>query len=312
MLHEIMAPIVCPECSTLIEEYTDPRSGVITHWCTNDVCPGRLKDMLTFVADRNQLEIDGLGEELAALLVSKGYVTTLADLFEFQVEALKGLETLGEEKFGRQIVVKHLLPSAAIISMVRSMERAKTARWDRWIAALGIPMIGVQMGKLLAEKLELRSEGMLTLAPMLRDIQSMSIDGVGPHKKAEILRVASSAAFDDLCKRLFVAGVRPAPVSVAKVAGAPLAGMSFVVTGEFPTVGPRDYITEKLVSLGAISKSGVTKKVTHLLVGEEPGSSKLSKAAQLGIPHRDLAWLEKTFEDAGFSTVGSRFVVEGL
>ena len=312
MLLEITAPTQCPECSTEIEVYTDPRSHIVTHWCLNELCPGRLKDMLTFIAKREQLEIDGLGDELAALLVYKGYVTTLADLFEFQVEALAGLDTLGSEKFGKQMVEKHFLPAAAIISMVRSMEKAKTARWDRWIAALSIPNIGLQMGKLLADKLELKSDGMQTLPEAFKRLDEIPIEGIGPHKRAEIKRVIETTGFSELCMRLHVCGVRPAEVAAPKIEGAPLAGMAFVVTGEFHTIGSREYITGKLESLGAVSKSGVTKKVTHLIVGEEPGSTKLTKAAQLNIPLRDLAWLEKTFADNGFKIVGQRFEVEGI
>jgi DNA ligase (NAD+) len=268
--------------------------------------------MLTFIAKREQLEIDGLGDELASLLVSKGYVTTLADLFEFQVEALAALETMGSEKFGKQIVETHFLPAAAIISMVRSIEKAKTARWDRWIAALGIPNIGIQMGKLLAERLELTSDSMLVLDMLFREIGDKAIDGLGPHKKAEIVRIASNPAFKDLCHRLFAAGVRPSPIAVRKIEGAPLSGMAFVVSGEFPTIGERSYLKEKLASLGAVPKSGVTKKTTHLLVGEEPGAKKLGEAAKLNIPLLDLAWLEKTFAQYGFKTVGQRFEVEGI
>jgi DNA ligase (NAD+) len=313
MLLEITAPTQCPECSTAIEEYTDPRSAVVTHWCTNDTCPGRLKDLLTFVASRDNLEIDDLGDELAGLLVGKGYVTTLADLFEFQVDAQQAIKRLGVEEFRKQTVLRHGLPASAVISMVQSMEKAKTARWDRWIASLSIPMIGVTLGKVIAERFKLTSESMGYLPYTLQEgLASQEIDGIGPHKLAELLGAAMSDAFKSLCWRLHEAGVRPTPLAVQAVVGNQLEGMSFVVTGEFNAIGSREYITAKLTSLGAVAKSGVTKKVTHLLVGESAGLSKLSKAAQLGIPHLTVEWLEKTFEDAGFSTVGSRFVVEGM
>jgi DNA ligase (NAD+) len=312
VLAEIAAPTTCPECTQPIREFKEPRSGIVTHWCINDYCPGRLKDMLTYVADRSLLEIDALGPELATALVSGGFVNTLADLFETCNELQGALTKLGDSEFSRQVVLRNGLPAAATISMIRSMDRAKTANWDRWIAALGIPSIGLQLGKVLGDRLKLESEDMGRLPEKLMEVLTLKIDRIGLHKLAAITEAAKSDTFRDNCARLYAAGVRPKSVAVTAVAGAPLEGMSFVITGEFHTIGSREYITSKLVSLGAVSKSGVTKKVTHLLVGEEPGKTKLNKAAELNIPHLSLAWLTEQFEKYGFSTVGDRFMVEDV
>jgi NAD-dependent DNA ligase len=95
----ILVPSLCPECSSPIEEYVEPRSKIITHWCNNEQCRGRLKDMLTFIADRHILEIEGLGPDMAEKLVADGFVVSLPDLFEFQDEATKEIARVGEDKF---------------------------------------------------------------------------------------------------------------------------------------------------------------------------------------------------------------------
>jgi DNA ligase (NAD+) len=310
MTEEILAPTACPECSQPIEEYTEPRSLITTHWCTNVECPGRLKALLTYVASRDCLEIDALGPELAGLLVSKGYVTDLPSLFEFTNDAAEALETMTVPEFSQTMVLKHGLPASAVISMVRSIETAKTAGWDRWIATFSIHMIGKTLGKVLAEKLELTSDDMGTLPAIMLKLETMPIEGFGPHKKAELLSTVVTERFADHCARLHAAGIRPRALSVAKVDGAPLAGMAFVVTGEFPSVGTREMLSARLVSLGAVFKSGVTKKCSHLIVGEEPGASKTRKAAELGIPYLGAAWLEETFDKYGFPRVGSEFIAE--
>ena len=269
MTEEIIAPTECPECSLPVEEFTEPRSKITTHWCTNVECPGRLKALLIYVASRDCLEIDALGPELAGLLVSKGYVTDLPSLFEFTNDAAIALDKMGVPPFSQTMVLKHGLPASAVISMIRSIETAKTAGWDRWIATFSIPMVGKTIGKLLAEKLELTSDDIGNLPEIFLKLETMTIEGIGTHKKAELLSTIATERFADHCARLYAAGIRPRALTVAKVDGAPLAGMAFCITGEFLSVGTREMITARLVSLGAVSKSGVTKKCSHLIVGSE-------------------------------------------
>lgn len=307
MVTEILAPTRCPDCNSPIEEFTEARSKIVTHWCNNESCAGRIKDMLTFIADRHLLEIEGLGPEMADKLAKEGFVVDLADLFEFQVEAMGHIERVGGDKF-EQGMLKQGFSGAAALKMVNTLERAKTAPWDRWLAALGIPMIGVRLGKVLAEALNLHV--MANLPDHLLMLEGKAIEGIGVHKKTELLKYAKDGNFQELCHRLHQAGVAPKALTKVVVEGTPLAGMSFVITGEFPTIGSREYITAMLVSLGAVSKSGVTKKVTHLLVGDEPGRTKLSKAAELKIPHLDQTWLDDTFDKYEFKKVGSSFTAE--
>ncbi|MDO4650891.1 MAG: NAD-dependent DNA ligase LigA, partial [Eubacteriales bacterium] len=59
------------------------------------------------------------------------------------------------------------------------------------------------------------------------------------------------------------------------------AGKTIVATGKLENY-TRDGIQNKLVEIGAIPASSVTKKTDYLIVGEKAGS-KLTKAQQLGI-----------------------------
>jgi NAD-dependent DNA ligase len=49
-LTEVTAPTHCPECTTPIVLYKEERSGITTDRCENTECPGRIRDMLTFLA----------------------------------------------------------------------------------------------------------------------------------------------------------------------------------------------------------------------------------------------------------------------
>ena len=62
----------------------------------------------------------------------------------------------------------------------------------------------------------------------------------------------------------------------------PLYGKIVVATGKLEHY-TRDGIQNKLLEIGAIPASSVTKKTNYLIVGEKAGS-KLTKAQQLGVP----------------------------
>lgn len=307
---EIVAPTTCPECAGPVTPHTEPKSEITTHWCSNAECPGRIADMLTFIADRTLLEIEGLGPEMAAALAKGGYVYTLADLFEFCNEAKAYVDRVGAERFSEGMR-KRGLPGAAMIKMVETVERAKTATWDRWLAALGIPTIGLTLGKVLAKELALESASLGTLPDNFLRVADMTIDGIGFIKKEELLGFARSVRSHELCERLYAAGVRPTPLEAPKVvAGAPLAGMVFCITGECYQTGSREFITQELTKLGASGKSGVSKKVTHLIVGTEAGKTKLAKAKELKIAQYDEDWLTETFTKYGVKVSGADMAME--
>ncbi|XP_055546783.1 replication factor C subunit 1 [Wyeomyia smithii] len=62
-----------------------------------------------------------------------------------------------------------------------------------------------------------------------------------------------------------------------------LTGLQFVVTGVLESM-ERDECAQVIKDFGGKVATAVTKKVTHMVIGEEAGPSKLSKSEELGIP----------------------------
>ena len=75
----------------------------------------------------------------------------------------------------------------------------------------------------------------------------------------------------------------------------PLYGKTVVATGKLENY-TRDGIQNKLIELGAVPASSVTKKTDYLIVGEKAGS-KLQKARELGIPTLTEAEFEDLISD---------------
>ena len=215
----------------------------------------------------------------------------------FSNRTLEAIEAKGEAVVSAKFS-KMGYSGALFIKMCRSLEKVKTRDWDRWLAALGIPGIAKSLSKMIATHFRLSEKDMDILPSILSKGDYSLIEGIGDKKEAEIRKALPR--IETLCKSLYELGVRPksllAPQSdPTKLL--PLAGYVMCITGEFDT--EREIISRMLTSLGATMKSGVSKKLTHLLVGEAPGQSKLSKAKDLNIPKLHHDWLEKTLAANG-------------
>jgi len=291
-------PTECPSCGEPIKEEADPKSGVLSHTCYNASCPGRLAAYLAYIAGRDILEIDELGPETITKLVEDGYITSLPDLFEFSDGIVKGIETKGEEVISAKLN-KMGYSGALLIKMANSLEKVKTRDWDRWLAALGIPGIAKSLSKMLSMQFRLGPNDMDILPSLLSKGDYSMIDGIGEKKEAEIRKALPT--LEPICKALYEAGVRPKSLILLQsdpTKVLPLAGYVMCITGEFlPT--ERETLSKMLTALGATMKTGVSKKLTHLLVGEGAGQSKLSKAKELNLPLLKRDWLVKTLEANG-------------
>ena len=79
-----------------------------------------------------------------------------------------------------------------------------------------------------------------------------------------------------------------------------LNGKRFVLTGIFPEVGGgtgltlgKDRTKDMIESFGGVVTSAVSGKTDFVLMGQEPGRSKVSKADERGIPLIDLIVLNR-------------------
>lgn len=308
---EIEAPTQCPVCGGPVRSETSAPSkenpdGVWTLYCTNLFCPGRLTAHLTYLASRACLDIEGLGEVLAEQFVALGVVGNLGDLWSWANESQGYLDQAGEDAF-RSACEQAGFPAAQCITLVSGCMKAKLKGWDLWLMALGIPSIAKELGKALAAYLNLGPDDLLNLPERLLDLAPKQVDGLGAERLKEIAAWATDPRAQACLTQLHEAGVRPSSTVTIKAGPQPLAGEVILVTGEF---GPeREHLKKQLESLGAVTKSGVSSKITLVLAGEGAGLSKLSKVAELNESPKQLVkikvegreWLVRVFESAGLT-----------
>ena len=255
-------PTECPVCATkLVRE-----EGGVKWMCPSPSCPEKVRRKIEHFASKASLDIDGLGEEVVDLLLTKGLIKTIPDIFRLKVEDLLPLKKSGE---------------VWATNLINGIAARKTADLWRVIHGLGIQQVGAASAKDLARRF--RSLDALEAASLNELVQ---IEGFG-EKTAEAVRTW----FADGTNRALVAdlqevGVAPTPPAEA-AAGAVLAGKTVVLTGTLPTLS-REQATELVEAAGGKVSGSVSRKTHYVVAGEEAGS-KLEKAKTLGVPVLDEA-----------------------
>ncbi len=250
-------PDDCPSCGTpLIER------GPFTVCPNSFDCPAQLKGRILLLGWRGALDIEGLGEETARLLVEKGLVKHLPDLFDLRAEQLLELEGFAEKSAN---------------ALVDGIERASHCDLDRFLFGLGIPEVGAATARELA-----RHFGAFDAVRRADEEQLQEVPGVGPRMAEQIVAFFREPHNAEILDQLLDGRIHVREVELAAAAEAgPLDGLRIVLTGGLERL-TRPQAQELLEAAGAQVTSAVSRKTDHVVAGTDPGS-KLAKAEALGV-----------------------------
>lgn len=277
----IIYPTNCPACGTELV-----RMGSEAHfYCPNERgCPPQRQARFEHFIQRRAMNIESLGEGKIELLIERGLLQSPADLYELTADKLLGLEKTYPERdggdsveTGKVRVVK--FGQKTVDNILSAIELSKNQSFANVLFALGIRYVGNTTAGNLVDYF-----GNID-ALMAADYDAlMTVPDTGP-------RIAQSviAWFGDADNRVFVERLRLAGlqvVSARKVVereGVGLAGKTFLYTGTFVHFS-REALEAKIDANGGRLLSGISKKLNYLIVGENPGPSKVQKAEKLGVP----------------------------
>jgi DNA ligase (NAD+) len=248
-------PKKCPVCGS--EAYRP--EGEAMAYCTNVSCPAQMFRWITHWS--GVMDIEGIGEQWVSTLLERGLISDPADIYSLTSEQLIEIERMGPVLADK---------------VIKNIGTSKGRNLGTLLFALGIRHVGGEIAHTLAD--HFGTLDALAGAPA-EDISA--VEGIGP-KIAESVH----AYFRDDGKRKIIEKLRRAGVNFQQRRAAPkegpLKGQTFVFTGALAAM-PRSH-AERLVSgLGAEAASSVTRKVTYVVAGADPGS-KLQKAQSYGIP----------------------------
>jgi DNA ligase (NAD+) len=251
-------PANCPLCGT---EIVKPE-GEAMHRCPNKACPSRgLESLINWV--QAAADIEGVGEQSVRRLWDLGLVRSLPDLYRLTKEQLMELEGYGE---------------ISATNAIESIQASKQVPFHRVLFGLNIPDVGGVTAQNLARHFETVDR---LAAASQEEIQEA--EGIGPDRAESIAEWFADDANRQLIDELRGLGLRFEIGDELKPVEGPLTGNTYVITGTLEAF-TRDEAAAQLEAKGAKVVNSVSGKTSGLVVGEEPGNSKLTKARKLEVP----------------------------
>ena len=251
-------PDKCPECSSTLVR---PENEAVTR-CINISCPAILRGSIIHWASRNALDIRGLGERIAILLIENNMVASVADLYSLTVEQIASLERMGTRSAQK---------------LVDAIAESKKQTYDRALYGLGIRYVGSVNAKTLADNF-----------PSIEQLSQASFEsieavyGIGEEIAQSVFEWVRVPANQTLIQQLQTAGLEFARATPDDdKSDRTLSGKTFVITGTLPSL-KRDEAKKLIEQAGGKVTGSISKKTDYLLLGENAGS-KREKAEKLGI-----------------------------
>ena len=264
-------PDTCP-CdlkSTLvqIEGESDTR-------CVEPSCPFQRDQRIIHFASRGGMDIEGLGEKTVFALSDLQLIQDVGDLYTLTQEQLLQIEGFGE---------------LSATNLLQALEKSKSKPLPKLLTALGIKHLGPAASESLA-----KTFGNLDNIVTATEDQLSTIDGVGPSIAQSIINWCNQKQNKAIITKLKKAGVDFGNVQVSQLAQT-LLGKAIVVTGSVEGF-TREEAEVAIKDRGGKSPGSVSGKTYCVVVGSDPGASKVTKANELKIPIIDAAKFQQLLD----------------
>jgi DNA ligase (NAD+) len=250
-------PKKCPLCGF---DVVKPE-GEVMHRCPNRACPSRgLETLINWV--QGPSDIEGVGEQTIRLLWERGLVRSLPDLYRLTKEQLLELEGFAE------------ISAAKAIEAIQASRQVPFSR-----VLLGLNISGI--GWVLAQNLA-RHFGSVDRLMAAAQEEVEQVEGFGADRAEIVVEWFADEQNQALVQELRELGLRFETGEDDRPTEGPLTGSTYVLTGTLERFS-REEAAAALEELGAKVTNSVSKKTTGLVVGDEPGASKLTKAQREGV-----------------------------
>jgi DNA ligase (NAD+) len=265
---EFRFPEACPVCGAKVVR----EEGEKVWRCTGAACPAQLVGRLQHFASRRALDIEGLGEKLAAYVVEKGLVKDAADLYAVPfADWQRAFSRPRKQEPGEKPAE---LPEKSAQNVVEALGRSRDTTLRRLLHGLGIPQVGEATAATLA-----RHFGAIERFMDASEDELLAVRDIGPETAREIRAWTQEPQNRRVVERLLAAGLRPAPEEVQ--ARGPFAGKTVVLTGTLVQLS-RDDAKAEIERRGGKVSGSVSRKTELVVAGGDAGS-KLKKAQELGV-----------------------------
>lgn len=258
----------CPICGTTLVK----KEGQVDYFCLNEHCPTRKIESLIHFAERDAMNIDGLGEKIMEDFFNFSFIRTIPDIYLLQThrEDLTRLEGYGEK---------------SVTKLLEAIEKSKSNSLEKLLFGLGIPHVGSKTAKIIASHYHNIDN---IIKATLEDLSS--INDIGEIIAKSIVDYFQKEDNKIIIERLKQYGINMNYLGQKIIKDETFYGKTFVLTGTMAEY-KRDEAKNLIENYGGKTSSSVSKKTDVVIAGAEPGS-KYDKAVELGI----TIWSEEDFK----------------
>lgn len=256
-LEWIDIPEVCPICgnATLITD-----DSVV---CTSAACPGKLVNIIDHYCGKRGLDIKGLSKATIEKLIDWGWLNAIEDIYELYTHRDEWIKKPG---FGVKSVDNILAAIAA----------ASPCDLDKFIAGLGIPLVGSTAAKTLSNYFA--GSWSAFREATLSNYAFELLDDFGAATAQALLHFNYASA--DIIANRYIA-FNESKLEENKT---DLDGLTFVITGSLKNFKNRDELKGIITSLGGKVSSSVSSKTSYLINNDVASTSAKNREAQsLGV-----------------------------
>lgn len=257
-------PTECPVCGELLVR---PEGVAATH-CVNFRCARQVRGRIEHWASRTAMDIEFLGEKNVDRFVTAGLLDDVGGLYSMDFDAV--LEMGGFKQ-------------KSVDNLRGAIEASKEKPLGNVLFGLRIPEIGQVNAQTLASAFGTMDR---IMAASIEEIAA--VDGFGMVIAEAVHAWFAQDGARDLVGRLAAAGLTLEAAQVDDSLDKTLDGKTVVVSGTLDGF-TRDGAKEAIVARGGKSPGSVSKKSLALVIGAEPGASKVTKAEEAGVPVIDEA-----------------------
>lgn len=255
----------CPLHSTLVrpEGESDTR-------CVEVACPFQRVGAIEHFASRGAMDIEGFGEQRVRLFVEQELIADVAGIYSIDWDRVRELEGFGEQ---------------SVANLAAAIDTSRARPLANLLVGLNIRHLGPAAAEALA-----RAFGHLDAIAAATEADLAATEGVGPVIAQTVHDWFATPVHRDLIERLRAANVNlegPDPAAATAVPQV-LVGQRIVVTGTLEGF-TREEAEAAIKARGGTSPGSVSGRTTAVVLGAEPGASKVTKAEQLGVPMLDEA-----------------------
>ncbi len=249
-------PSLCPICGSKLVKLKAEDAA----WrCPNPNCPSRTWKQIQHYASKEALDIEGLGEKNIIALLDKGLIKDPADIYSLKTEQVMSLERFA---------------SVSASKLIEAISTKVHPSLSRFLYGLGIRHIGAQTA------IDLANHFKTFEAIMDATVEDLTnVEGVGEVVAEAVVEYFAEPVNRRLLEKFKHLGVWPEPVKQSQAGK--LNGMNFVITGTLEGLS-REAAADKIRALGGRFQTSIAKDTDYLVIGNNPGTSKVEQARKLG------------------------------